>query len=211
MTLFKGARETFADGLIYAPGYLDMREQDALLAAVEAAIESAPLFQPRMPRTGTPFSVKMTNCGALGWVSDQERGYRYQAEHPETGRSWPAIPVLALRAWEELGDYPYAPEACLINVYGPEARMGLHQDRGEADLTAPVVSLSLGASCIFRWGPTRSGKTQSLELASGDALVLAGPARLAYHGVARILPATSALLDGDRINLTLRRVTKPQR
>ncbi|QAY95010.1 alkylated DNA repair dioxygenase [Methylovirgula ligni] len=211
MTLFKGARETFADGLIYAPGYLDIREQDALLAAVEAAIEVAPLFQPRMPRTGTPFSVKMTNCGALGWVSDQERGYRYQAEHPETGRSWPAIPVLALRAWEELGDYPHAPEACLINVYGPEARMGLHQDRGEADLTAPVVSLSLGASCIFRWGPTRSGKTQSLELASGDALVLAGPARLAYHGVARILAATSALLDGDRINLTLRRVTKPKR
>ncbi len=132
-----------------------MREQDTLLAAVEAAIESAPLFQPRMPRTGKPFSVRMTNCGALGWVSDQERGYRYQAEHPETGRSWPAIPVLALRAWEELGDYPHAPEACLINVYGPEARMGLHQDRGEADLTAPVVSLSLGASCIFRWGPTR--------------------------------------------------------
>ncbi|MGP8231372.1 MAG: alpha-ketoglutarate-dependent dioxygenase AlkB [Methylovirgula sp.] len=208
MTLFKGARETFADGLIYAPGYLDAREQDALLAAVEAAIASAPLFQPRMPRTGKPFSVKMTNCGPLGWVSDQERGYRYQATHPETGRPWPAIPALALRAWEELGTYPHPPEACLVNVYGPEARMGLHQDRDEADLVAPVVSLSLGASCIFRWGPARSGKTQSLELASGDALVLAGAARLAYHGVAGILPGTSDLLGGDRINLTLRRVTR---
>lgn len=87
--------------------------------------------------------------------------------------------------------------------------MGLHQDRDEEDFTAPVVSLSLGASCIFRWGPARGGKTQSLELASGDALVLAGAARLAYHGVARILPGTSALLGGERINLTLRRVTKP--
>jgi len=210
MTLFKGARETFADGLVYAPGYLDAREQDALLAAIEAAIASAPLFQPRMPRTGKPFSVKMTNCGPLGWVSDQARGYRYQAEHPETGRPWPAIPALALRAWEELGDYPHPPEACLVNLYGPKARMGLHQDRDEEDFAAPVVSLSLGASCIFRWGPARGGKTQSLELASGDALVLAGAARLAYHGVARILPGTSALLGGDRINLTLRRVTRTQ-
>ncbi len=210
MRLFNGARETFADGLIYAPGYLDRAAQQALLGEIEAAIESAPLFQPRMPRTGKPFSVRMTNCGALGWVSDQERGYRYQAEHPQTGRPWPPIPALALRAWQELGGYPHAPEACLVNLYDPEARMGLHQDRDEADLMAPVVSLSLGASCIFRWGPTRSGKTRSLELASGDALVLAGPARLAYHGVARILPGTSDLLGGCRVNLTLRRVTQPQ-
>jgi DNA oxidative demethylase len=209
MRLFKGTRETFADGLIYAPGYLDAREQERLLAALEAAIAAAPLYQPRMPRTGTPFSVKMTNCGALGWVSDQQRGYRYQAEHPETGRPWPAIPPLALRAWEELGGYPHPPQACLVNHYGPEARMSLHQDRDEDALTAPVVSLSLGASCIFRWGPARSGKTRALELASGDALVLAGAARLSYHGVARILPATSGLLGGARLNLTLRRVTKP--
>jgi DNA oxidative demethylase len=213
MTLLAGAREIFADGLIYAPGYLDPAAQEALLAEIEAVIAEAPLFRPQMPKTGKPFSVEMTNCGALGWVSDRA-GYRYQATHPETGRPWPPIPALALRAWSELGDYPHPPEACLVNSYRPDARMGLHQDRDEEDFAAPVVSLSLGASCLFRWGgATRGGKTQSLILASGDALVLAGKARLAYHGVARIMPDTSERLlerlGGARINLTLRRVTKP--
>jgi DNA oxidative demethylase len=195
---------------VHVPTYLDAAAQRALLADIEAAIAAAPLFQPCMPKTGKPFSVKMTNCGALGWVSDRE-GYRYQPTHPEKGRPWPSIPPLALRAWSELAHYPHAPEACLVNVYGPGAHMGLHQDRDEDDFAAPVVSLSLGWSCIFRFGgSTRGGKTQSLELASGDALVLGGPARLAYHGVARILPGTSALLDDKRINLTLRRVTKPR-
>lgn len=172
-------------------------------------IAAAPLFLPRMPRTGAPFSVKMTNCGPLGWVADRE-GYRYQPNHPETGRPWPSIPPLALRAWEELGQYPHPPDACLVNLYDPAARMGLHQDRDEDDLDAPVVSLSLGSSCVFRFGGlTRGGKTQTLELASGDGLVLGGPARLLYHGVARIIPSSSSLLGGNRINLTLRRVRKP--
>lgn len=209
MTLLAGLRETFADGLIYAPGYLDAPAQEALLAEIEAVIAQAPLFRPQMPKTGKPFSVEMTNCGALGWVSDRA-GYRYQAAHPETGRSWPPIPALALRAWSELGEYAHPPEACLVNFYQPDARMGLHQDRDEDDVAAPVVSLSLGASCVFRWGgAARGGKTQSLILASGDALVLAGKARLAYHGVAHIIPGTSERLRGARINLTLRRVTKP--
>ena len=195
---------------MHVPSYLDAAAQKALLADIAAAIAAAPLFQPCMPKTGKPFSVKMTNCGALGWVSDRA-GYRYQPAHPETGRPWPAIPPLALGAWEELGRYPHPPEACLVNVYGPGARMGLHQDRDEEDFAAPVVSLSLGCSCVFRFGgDTRGGKTQSLELASGDALVLGGAARLAYHGVARVIPGSSALLDGQRINLTLRRVTKPR-
>jgi len=213
MTLLAGAGETFADGLIYAPGYLDPAAQAALLAEIEAVIGEAPLFRPQMPKTGKPFSVEMTNCGALGWVSDRA-GYRYQAMHPETGGPWPPIPALALQAWRALGGYPHPPEACLVNLYRPDARMGLHQDRDEADLAAPVVSLSLGASCVFRWGgAARGGRTQSLILASGDALVLAGPARLAYHGVARIMPGASERfskhLGGARINLTLRRVTKP--
>lgn len=193
------------------PFYLDEAEQRALLGLIEAAIAAAPLFQPRMPRTGKPFSVKMTNCGTLGWVSDQ-RGYRYQPAHPATGRPWPPIPPLALDAWNELGRYPHPPEACLVNVYDLAARMGFHQDRDEEDFAAPVVSLSLGSTCIFRFGAaTRGGKTQSLELASGDALVLGGAARLAYHGVARILPGTSNLLADRRINLTLRRVTMQPR
>lgn len=193
------------------PSYLDAAAQRALLADVEAAIAGAPLFQPRMPKTGKAFSVRMTNCGTLGWVSDQDGGYRYQATHPITGKPWPPIPALALRAWQELAAYPHPPEACLVNVYDPAARMGLHQDRDEDDFNAPVLSLSLGDSCVFRWGgSTRGGKTHAIELASGDALVLAGPARLAFHGVARIMSATSPFGDDRRINLTLRRVTEPR-
>ena len=155
-------------------------------------------------------SVRMTNCGPLGWVTD-ERGYRYEPAHPETGEPWPPIPGLLLKAWSELAGYPHPPEACLVNVYGPEARMGLHQDRDEADFFAPVLSLSLGDTCLFRIGGlTRGGPTRSLRLASGDALVLGGEARLAFHGVDRIMPGTSTLLrEGGRINLTLRRVTAP--
>jgi alkylated DNA repair protein (DNA oxidative demethylase) len=196
---------------VHVPHYFDAGAQAALLKEVEAALAAAPLFQPVMPKTGKAFSVRMSNCGPLGWVSDRTGGYRYQAGHPVDGAPWPRIPALALQAWNELAAYAFAPEACLINVYDVAARMGLHQDRDEADLGAPVLSLSLGSSCIFRCGgSTRGGKTISLELASGDALLLAGPARLAYHGVAKIIPATSSLLKADgRINLTLRRVTRP--
>src|SRR4051812_19966171 len=181
-----------------------------MLAAVRAIVARAPLYVPRMPKTGKPMSVRMTNCGPLGWVTD-ERGYRYQPAHPQTGEPWPPIPDILLDAWRALGDYGYAPEACLINFYGPDAKMGLHQDRDEQDFEAPVVSLSLGDTALFRVGGTRrSDPTRSVRLTSGDAAVLAGKARLAFHGVDRILPGTSSLLpDGGRINLTLRRVTRP--
>lgn len=200
--------QIYPNGLIHVPAYLDHAAQLALLTQVDAALAAAPLYQPCMPKTGKPLSVRMSNCGALGWVSDRDGGYRYQATHPVTGQPWPAIPTLALRAWQELAAYPDAPEACLINFYDVGAHMGLHQDRDEADFSAPVLSLSLGASCVFRCGgTTRGGSTFALELASGDAVLLAGAARLAYHGVARIIPGTSALLPNDaRINLTLRRV-----
>jgi alkylated DNA repair protein (DNA oxidative demethylase) len=152
----------------------------------------------------------MTNCGPLGWMTDAG-GYRYQAHHPATGAVWPPIPDLLLAAWRDLSGYPHAPEACLINFYGPAARMGLHQDRDEADMAAPVLSLSLGDSCLFRVGGTRrDDPTRTLRLSSGDAVVLGGDARLAFHGVDRIIPGTSTLLgEGGRINLTLRRVTLP--
>jgi alkylated DNA repair protein (DNA oxidative demethylase) len=173
-------------------------------------IRAAPLFEPRMPRTGKAFSVRMTNCGPLGWVSDVA-GYRYQPQHPDTGAPWPAMPDAALRAWAELAPGAPAPEACLVNFYEPGARMGLHQDRDEQDLSTPVVSLSLGDSCLFRVGGTvRGAPTRSFRLHSGDALTLGGPARLAFHGVDRIMPGTSTLLaSGGRINLTLRRVSPP--
>jgi alkylated DNA repair protein (DNA oxidative demethylase) len=195
-----------APGLLYVPGYLSGGEQADLLSDMRAIVAAAPLFQPVMPRTGTPFSVRMSNCGPLGWVSDRS-GYRYQREHPVTHRPWPAMPGLARRAWDELGAYPEPPDACLINYYDRTARMGLHQDRDEDGFAAPVVSLSLGDTCVFRYGGTeRRSPTQSIKLASGDAVVLGGPARLAFHGVDRILGGSSRLLaEGGRFNLTLRR------
>jgi DNA oxidative demethylase len=198
-------------GLALRPGYLDRPAQEALLAAVRAAIRDAPLYTPTMPRTAQPFSVRMTNCGPLGWVSDTG-GYRYQPTHPETGRPWPPIPALAMQAWHDLAGYADPPEACLINIYAATARMGLHQDRDEQDFAAPVVSLSLGDTCLFRIGGTRRGDpSRSFRLASGDAVVLGGEARLAFHGVDRIMPGTSTLVpEGGRINLTLRRVRKPE-
>jgi DNA oxidative demethylase len=202
-------RTTIAPGITFVPGYLDRAAQDALLAMLREVIAAAPLYTPRMPRSGKPMSVKMTNCGPLGWVTDAARGYRYQATHPETGASWPPIPDIILRAWRDLaGDAP-PPEACLVNYYAPDARLGLHQDKDEKDFAAPVVSLSLGDTGLFRvGGRKRSDPTCSVRLASGDAVVLGGEGRLAFHGVDRILPETSTLLvEGGRINLTLRRVS----
>jgi len=196
-------------GVDYFPGYLDRAAQEALSEAIRSVIDLAPLYRPRMPRTGKPFSVKMTNCGPLGWLSD-ETGYRYQPRHPETGRPWPPIPESLLAAWTELAPGAPPPEACLVNVYDDKARMGLHQDRDEEELTAPVVSISLGDPAIFRiGGVSRGAPTRSFRLESGDALVFGGPARLAFHGVDRVLPGGSTLLEtGGRINLTLRRVTR---
>jgi DNA oxidative demethylase len=199
-----------APGLVHCPGYLDRSAQESLLDDIRAVMRAAPLFTPRMPRTGKPFSVRMTNCGDLGWVSDVA-GYRYQAAHPDTGAPWPAMPEAVRRAWDDLAGYSHPPEACLVNVYGAEARMGLHQDRDEADLAAPVVSLSLGDTGLFRFGgTTRGGRTRSIRLQSGDALVLGGPSRLVFHGIDRLVAGTSTLLpEGGRINLTLRRVYPP--
>lgn len=198
-------------GLRFRPGYLDRDGQQALLADLRQVFAAAPLFTPRMPRSGRPFTVRMSNCGPLGWVSD-ESGYRYQSTHPVTGRPWPPLPAMLLKAWQDLApDYGAPPEACLINYYGPGAKMGLHQDRDEEDFAAPVVSLSLGDACLFRvGGHKRSDPTRSVRLTSGDAIVLGGDTRLAFHGVDRIETGTSTLLgEGGRINLTMRRVTRP--
>ncbi|UZF92217.1 alpha-ketoglutarate-dependent dioxygenase AlkB family protein [Bosea sp. NBC_00550] len=203
-------RVAVAPGVFHWPGRLAPVEQAALLAELRAVARKAPFFQPRMPKTGKPFSVRMTNCGTLGWVSD-ERGYRYQPLHPETGEPWPLMPAPLLDLWNELSGYPHPPEACLVNFYAGGAKMGLHQDRDEQEFDAPVLSVSLGDAAIFRIGGTaRGGKTASLKLASGDVLLFGGEARLAYHGIDRILAGSSTLLpEGGRINLTLRRVTKP--
>jgi DNA oxidative demethylase len=199
------------EGVRYLPGWLDAEAQARLRDDIRAVVRAAPLFTPAMPRTGRPMSVRMTNCGPLGWVTDRDGGYRYQAVHPVTGEPWPPIPERLLRIWTEAGGYPAPPEACLVNYYAGMAKMGLHQDRDEKDFDAPIVSVSLGDDCLFRVGGTKRGDpTLSIRLGSGDVIVLSGPARLAHHGVDRIYPGTSTLLEkGGRINLTLRRVGKP--
>jgi len=198
-------------GVRHIPGHLDHPTQVALVEAVRQVVAEAPLYTPEMPRTGKPMSVRMTNCGSLGWVTDRERGYRYQAMHPVTGRPWPPIPERLLALWNEVAGYPHPPEACLVNFYSADAKMGMHQDKDEKDFSAPVVSISLGDDCLFRVGrTTRDGETRSFRLKSGDVVILGGEGRLCHHGVDRIYSATSALLKhGGRINLTLRRVTVP--
>jgi alkylated DNA repair protein (DNA oxidative demethylase) len=200
---------TLLNGISHLPGYLDRATQEHLVELIRQVVGQAPLYVPVMPGTGKPMSVKMTNCGSLGWVTDKERGYRYQSTHPATGRPWPAIPPDLLEMWEKLAGYQKPPQACLVNFYADDAKMGLHQDKDEKDLAAPVLSISLGNTCLFRVGGVdRKVPTGSFRLASGDIVVLGGEGRLAFHGVDRIYPGTSALLkNGGRINLTLRRVT----
>jgi alkylated DNA repair protein (DNA oxidative demethylase) len=187
------------------PGRLARPAQEDLLAQVLAGIEAAPLYRPITPG-GKPMSVRMTNFGALGWCTDAA-GYRYQATHPETGAPWPAIPQALLDLWAELADPQTPPDACLVNHYGEGARMSLHQDRDEADFAFPVLSVSLGDTAVFRiGGAKRSDPTVSVRLSSGDVCALAGPARLAHHGIDRVLGGSSRLVPGGgRINLTLRR------
>lgn len=197
-------------GLRYYPGHLELDAQKSLLDDLRAAVKGSPFFTPIMPRTGRPFTVRMTNLGSLGWVSDRA-GYRYQPTHPDTGETWPPIPESVMAIWQTVSGYPHPPQACLVNFYRQGAKMGLHRDEDEEDFAAPVVSVSLGDTAIFRiGGPERGGKTETLKLASGDVLVMGGQSRLCYHGIDRILTGTSTLLkEGGRINLTLRRVTKP--
>jgi len=211
-------RATGPEGFRYLPGHLGPEAQRQLVATLRALVAEAPLYRPTMPKSGRPFSVRMTNAGSHGWYSDRE-GYRYVPRHPQTGRPWPAIPAALLALWREVAGYPADPECCLVNFYAADARMGLHRDEDEETFAAPVVSLSLGDSAVFRIGGAtprsqgRRGPTTSLKLHSGDVVVLGGAARLAYHGIDRVLGGSSRLLPpdqwegGGRINVTLRRVT----
>lgn len=202
------AEITLQSGLRYLPGRLSRQEQEDLVKIIRQVVAEAPLYVPVMPGSGRPMSVRMTNCGPIGWVTDKERGYRYQATHPVTGLPWPAIPQVLLDLWRDISGHPKDPEACLVNFYADDAKMGLHQDRDEADFSAPVLSISLGNTCLFRIGGlARTDRRRSLKLESGDVFLLGGEGRLCFHGVDRIYPGTSTLLkSGGRINLTLRRV-----
>jgi alkylated DNA repair protein (DNA oxidative demethylase) len=203
--------------LVIAPGVVLWRErlspaaQRTLLADTMIRLDGAPLYRPVMPGSGKPFSVQQSSFGPLGWVSDKS-GYRYQATHPVTGRPWPAIPASLLVLWDAVAPLFLAPvpppSCCLVNLYRDGARMGLHQDRDEADTSAPVIGVSLGDEALFRIGGTaRKNPTRSVTLASGDVIVFGGPARLAFHGVDRVRAGTSTLIaGGGRLSLTLRHV-----
>ena len=193
------------DGFRLYPAALDAAAQAALVGEVLAALEFAPPYRPMTP-SGKAMSVRMSNLGPLGWITDA-RGYRYEPLHPATGRPWPPIPPALLDLWNRLADAPGAPDACLVNLYDADARMGLHQDKDEHDFAYPVLSVSLGDTALFRLGGARRGDpTRTVRLASGDVCVLSGPARLFHHGIDRILAGSSRLIPGGgRINLTLRR------
>jgi len=199
------------EGFRYLPDYLDRGAQEALLAEVRAAVSAAPLYRPTMPGSGRPFSIRMSNAGPLGWVSDKA-GYRYQPRHPETDTPWPPIPARALEIWDAVAGYPAPPECCLVNFYEPpRGKMGLHKDQDEEAVAAPVVSISLGDTALFRiGGPERRGTTLSMKVDSGAVVVLGGAARQCYHGIDKVYFGSSSLLTAPgRINLTLRRVTRP--
>ncbi len=187
-------------------GYLDAAAQAQLINLLRPILKAAPLYRPVTP-SGKQMSVRMTSAGALGWVTDRA-GYRYQGSHPK-GMTWPAIPDEILAIWQNLTGADRRPDCCLINYYGEGTKMGLHQDKDEADFSWPVLSISLGDDALFRIGnTTRGGKTESIWLNSGDVVIMGGPARLTYHGVDRIRFGSSKLLPkGGRINLTLRVAT----
>jgi alkylated DNA repair protein (DNA oxidative demethylase) len=200
-----------AEGVRYWPHRLDAAEQAALLQDILERVAAAPFYRPRMPRSGAPLSVEMTNFGPLGWFTDKDKGYRYEATHPATGKPWPDIPQRLLRLWDETTAYPLPPQACLVNLYREGTRMGLHRDSDEEAVDAPVLSVSLGDSAIFRFGgTTRRGTSRTLKLDSGDVVMFGGPARMMFHGIDRVLGGSSSLVPGGgRLNLTLRRVTRP--
>lgn len=187
-------------------GHLDAASQLALVRNVRSIAESAPMFSPQTPY-GKPMSVQMTSAGSVGWYADR-CGYRYASRHP-SGVDWPPIPKTVLDLWRDLSGAERDPDCCLVNYYGERARMGLHQDKDEADFSWPVLSVSLGDAGLFRIGNrTRGGKTESIWLESGDVVVMGGGARLTYHGVDRIRFGSSSLLPkGGRLNLTCRVVT----
>ncbi len=188
-------------------GFLETSEQVDLVRDLRNVAKAAPMRAP-ITRWGKPMSVRMTSAGRVGWISDR-KGYRYEGEKPDGG-AWPKIPKNILNLWRNVTELERAPDCCLINYYGEDARMGLHQDKDEGEFQWPVVSVSLGDDGLFRMGNVeKGGKTESIWLNSGDVVVMGGDARLAYHGVDRIRFGSSKLLpDSGRVNLTLRVVAE---
>ena len=183
-------------------------QRAALLTAVQEITAVAP-FRNMITPGGFRMSVAMTNCGRAGWVTDR-RGYRYDLVDPLTDRAWPAMPAsfrdLAARAAAAAVFAGFEPDACLINRYEPGARLSLHRDENERELTAPIVSVSLGLPAVFLFGGhSRSDRPRRIWLESGDVVVWGGPDRLVYHGVAPLAEGDDPLTGQCRINLTFRK------
>ncbi len=184
--------------------------QQEVLVAARTVVKQAPLFRPMMP-TGQSFNYSMTNCGDLGWVADRH-GYRYQELHPETFRAFPAMPQviqdLAITLAKTTGNDNFHPQSCLINLYSKGEKLGLHQDNTEENLTAPIISISLGDSGIFvLGGKHRNDETRQYIVQSGDVIVMGGESRNFFHAFKGTVPNTSNLLkNGGRLNLTIRQV-----
>jgi alkylated DNA repair protein (DNA oxidative demethylase) len=203
----EAAREEIAPGAFVLRGFA-LPVQTALLGALREVTAAAP-FRNMVTPGGYRMSVAMTNCGALGWVTDGS-GYRYDAVDPESGKKWPAMPgafrELAERAAAEAGFREFRPDACLVNRYEPEAKLSLHQDKDERDFTQPIVSVSLGIPAVFLFGGfARGDKTQRVAVEHGDVVVWGGPARLRYHGVLTLKEDEHPLLGRMRVNLTFRK------
>lgn len=197
-------------GALLLRGFV-LNEAPELLQAIEVVLQQAPLRHMQTPG-GYTMSVSTSSCGALGWMSDP-RGYRYATHDPISGRAWPAMPAVGLALAQQaaaLAGYPqFSPDAGLINQYQPGAKLSLHQDRDEQDLSAPIVSLSLGLPAVFLFGtPSRQDRPQRYRLVHGDVVVWGGPSRLAFHGVAALAEGQHALLGRRRINLTFRQVRR---
>jgi alkylated DNA repair protein (DNA oxidative demethylase) len=202
------AREIMAERAMLLRGFARTIETD-LIAALRDIVTQAP-FRHMVTPGGHTMSVAMTNCGSKGWVTDR-RGYRYDGADPETGKPWPAMPPsfrdLAGRAAAQVGFDGFAPEACLVNRYVPGAKMSLHQDKDELDLTAPIVSVSLGIPATFLFGGlSRKETPRRYRLEHGDIAVWGGPSRLMFHGVAPLADGEHPVLGRQRINLTFRKV-----
>jgi len=215
MNLFDGISENHLSKEDLCPGAVTLRgfalqDEAALLTALKNVTAAAP-FRHMITPGGFRMSVGMTNCGALGWITDR-KGYRYDTIDPESGKKWPAMPEaflkLATSAAQEAGFHHFVPDACLINRYAPGARLSLHQDKNEHDYTQPIVSVSLGLPAVFLFGgEERADKTTRVHVEHGDVVVWGGPARLRYHGIMPLKDGIHPLLGGYRFNLTFRKAS----
>jgi alkylated DNA repair protein (DNA oxidative demethylase) len=195
-------KQSLKDGVFYYPKRLNDGKIAEFLTDIKNILQVAPFYKPVMPRTGVPLSVKMTNAGSVGWVSDRT-GYAYKELHPETQQPWAEIPSNFLDLWQELIGHSQ-PDCCLINLYSETSRMGLHQDNDEHDKDCAVLSVSIGASALFRYGGnSRNHPTKSVRLHDGDVLVFGGVSRMMYHGIDRVFVNEK---HRSRLNITMRKV-----